>query len=60
MSPLPLRADFNAQTTRSACQAVEDGPQARRLLALATIYDGATRTEQPGSAEWVCKLFATG
>lgn len=45
MSPLPLRADFNAQTTRSAARRSKDGPQARRLLALAAIYDGATRTE---------------
>jgi hypothetical protein len=43
MSPLPLRADFNAQTTRSAARRSKDGPQARRLLALAAIYDGATR-----------------
>lgn len=45
MSPLPLRADFNAQRTRSAARRSKDGPQARRLLALAAIYDGATRTE---------------
>jgi hypothetical protein len=35
-----LRADFRAAARRS-----KDGPQARRLLALAAIYDGATRTE---------------
>lgn len=45
MSPLPLRADFNAPTARSAARRSKDGPQARRLLALAAIYDGATRTE---------------
>ena len=43
--PIPLRADFNAQTVRAAARRSKDGPQARRLLALAAIYDGATRTE---------------
>ena len=27
------------------CRPAKDGPQARRLLALAAIYDGASRTE---------------
>src|SRR5277367_7180318 len=43
--PIPLRADFNAQTVRAAAKRSKDGPQARRLLALAAIYEGATRTE---------------
>ena len=43
--PIPLRADFDAQTTRAAAKRSKDGPQARRLLALAAIYDGSTRTE---------------
>ena len=42
--PIALRADYDAQTTRAAAKRSKDGPQARRLLALATIYDGATRT----------------
>src|SRR6267154_3330165 len=42
---IPLRADFNAQTVRAAARRSKDGPQARRLLALAAIYEGATRTE---------------
>jgi transposase len=68
MSPLPLRADFNAQTTRSAAKRSKDGPQARRLLALAAIYDGATRTEaaKVGGVgvqivrDWVMKFNALG
>jgi hypothetical protein len=32
--PIPLRADFNAQTVRAAAKRSKDGPQARRLLAL--------------------------
>ena len=43
--PIPLRADFDAQTTRAAAKRSKGGPQARRLLALAAIYDGSTRTE---------------
>ena len=41
--PIPLRADFDARMTRAAAKRSKDGPQARRLLALAAIYDGATR-----------------
>ena len=40
---VPLRADFDAVGVR--CWARKDGPQARRLLALAAIYEGASRTE---------------
>jgi transposase len=43
--PIPLRADFDAQTVRSVAKRSKDGPQARRLLALAAIYEGATRTQ---------------
>src|SRR3954471_17555581 len=65
---LPLRADFNAQTTRSAARRSKDGPQARRLLALAAIYDGATRTEAARIGgvgvqivrDWVMKFNALG
>jgi hypothetical protein len=32
-------------TMRALARKTKDGPQARRLLALAAIYDGATRTE---------------
>jgi transposase len=43
--PIPLRADFDALQVRAAARRSKDGPQARRLLALAAIYDGASRTE---------------
>ena len=43
--PIPLRADFDAQMVRAAARRSKDGPQARRLLALAAIYEGASRTE---------------
>src|SRR4051794_41739218 len=42
--PVPLRTDFDANALRAIARTTKDGPQARRLLALAAIYDGATRT----------------
>lgn len=66
--PIPLRADFDAQTTRAAARRSKDGPQARRLLALAAIYDGASRTEAAKIGgvtlqivrDWVLKFNAHG
>jgi len=49
--PIPLRDDFDAAELRREAKKSKDGGQARRLLALAAIYDGSTRTEagvQPG------------
>ena len=43
--PIALRSDFDAARVRSAAKRSKDGAQARRLLALAAIYEGATRTE---------------
>src|SRR5450759_1827364 len=43
--PIPLRGDFEAARLRGLARKTKDGPQARRLLALAAIYDGAMRTE---------------
>ena len=43
---VPLRADFDAVGVRCWAKGKsKDGPQARRLLALAAIYEGASRTE---------------
>ena len=43
--PIPIRSDFGAPQLRVFARKTKDGRQARRLLALAAIYDGATRTE---------------
>lgn len=43
--PLPLRADFDALALRQLARESDDANQARRLLALASIYDGGSRTE---------------
>jgi transposase len=66
--PLPLRADFGASQLRSFARQTKDGPQARRLLALAAIYDGASRTEAAKIGgvtlqivrDWVVKFNAHG
>jgi len=42
---IPLREEFTASDLRGFARQTKDGPQARRLLALAAIYDGASRTE---------------
>ncbi len=43
--PIPLRSDFSASQLRALARKTKHGPQARRLLALAAIYEGASRTE---------------
>ena len=66
--PIALRADFAAIALRLAAKRSKDGAQARRLLALAAIYDGASRTEAAsiGSVtvqivrDWVMKFNAHG
>ena len=66
--PIPLRADFDARMVRAAARWSKDGPQARRLLALAAIYDGASRTEAAKIGgvtlqivrDWVMKFNAHG
>jgi putative transposase len=40
-----LRNDFDAIVLRTIAKRAKDGPQARRLLALAAIYDGCARSE---------------
>jgi transposase len=66
--PIALPADFDAQTVRGAAKRSKDGPQARRLLALAAIYEGATRTQAAKIGgvtlqivrDWVLKFNARG
>ena len=66
--PVPLRSDFDAQQLRSAARRSKDAGQARRLLALASIYDGASRTQAAATGgvtlqivrDWVLKLNAHG
>src|SRR5438045_9404905 len=67
-APIPLRRDFGASQLRGLARKTKDGPQARRLLALAAIYDGATRTEAAKIGgvglqiirDWVLRFNARG
>ena len=66
--PIPIRADFDAARLRTAARASKDAGQARRLLALSAIYDGASRTEAAKIGgvtlqivrDWVVKFNAQG
>jgi transposase len=66
--PIPLRRDFGAARLRGLAKKAKDGPQARRLLTLAAIYDGATRTEAAKIGgvglqiirDWVLRFNARG
>jgi transposase len=66
--PIPLRRDFNAARLRGLAKKSKDGPQARRLLTLAAIYDGATRSEAAKIGgvglqiirDWVLRFNAQG
>ena len=63
-----LRGDFDASRLRGLAKKTKDGPQARRLLALAAIYDGVTRTEAAKIGgvgrqiirDWVLRFNARG
>jgi transposase len=66
--PIALRADFDAAGLRAAACRTNDAAQARRLLALAAVYDGATRTEAARIGgvtlqivrDWVLRFNAEG
>ena len=66
--PIPLRTDFDADALRGIARRSKDGAQARRLLALAAISEGAIRTEAARIGgvtrqivrDWVVKFNADG
>ncbi len=67
-APVPLRSDFDAPRLRTLAKGSRDPDQTRRLLALAAIYDGATRTEAARIGcvtlqivrDWVLRFNAQG
>src|SRR6516164_2081282 len=67
-APIPLRRDFDASQLRGFARKTKDGPQARRLLALAANYDGGTHTEAAKLGgvglqiirDWVLRFNARG
>ena len=66
--PVPLRSEFDAAALRVIARKSKDGPQARRLLALAAIYEGSSRTDAARIGgvtlqivrDWVIKFNAHG
>ena len=66
--PLPLRPDHDASALRRLARRSRDAAQARRLLALGAIYDGASRTEAARIGgvtlqvvrDWVLRFNAAG
>lgn len=65
---IALRTDFTGSALRRLARRAQDAKQARRLLALATIYDGGSRSEaaQIGDVglqiirDWVLRFNAAG
>ena len=66
--PIALRPDFDSACVRALARRSKDAAQTRRLLALAAIYDGASRTEAAAIGgvtlqivrDWVLKFNADG
>jgi transposase len=66
--PVALRTDFEAFQLRAMARRTKDAAQARRLLALAAVYEGASRTETARIGgvtlqivrDWVVKFNARG
>src|SRR3984957_10743361 len=66
--PIPLRLDHDAAGLRGLARASEDADQVRRLLALALIYDGGSRTQAAAAGgvtlqvvrDWVLRFNAHG
>jgi transposase len=67
-NPIALRPDFTASDLRGLARRSKDAAQARRLLSLAVIYDGGSRTEAAylGNVtlqivrDWVVRFNAEG
>ncbi len=63
-----LRKDFGGPALRGICKATKDAAQARRLLALAEIYDGGSRSDAARIGgvglqtvrDWVLRFNACG
>jgi transposase len=68
MRGIALRSDLDAMKLRAAARASKNGAQTRRLLILASLYDGAARSEAAKLAgvtlqivrDWVVRFNAEG
>src|SRR6202023_3924740 len=67
-APVPLRSDFDADLLRKLARRSHDPDQTRRLLALAEIYDGGSRSDAARIGgvgvqivrDWVVRFNAKG
>jgi len=67
-APIPLRDDFTAKDLRKLAKSTSDATQARRLLSLAIIYAGGSRTDAANTGDvtlqiirdWVLRFNAEG
>lgn len=67
-APVALRSDFTGRDLRRLARRTQDAKQARRLLALATIYDGGSRSDAARIGDvglqiirdWVLRFNAAG
>ncbi len=67
-TPVPLRTDFDAAMLRKLARRSRDADQARRLVALAEIYDGGSRSDAARIGgvtlqivrDWVLRFNAKG
>jgi transposase len=67
-APLPLRCDFTSSELRRQARRSRDANQARRLLSLAAIYDGGSRSDAARIGgvglqivrDWVVRFNAEG
>ena len=65
---IALRADYDAASVRTAARAARDAGQARRLLAIAVVYDGLSRSaaaevggmDRQTLRDWVHRFNAEG
>ena len=67
-APIPLRSDYDSRMLRRLARGSRDATQTRRLLALATVYDGGRRSEAAAVGgvglqiirDWVLRFNADG
>ena len=68
LKPIPLRPDHDAALLRRIARGAADAVQVRRLMALAAIYDGGSRTQAAAVGgvtlqvvrDWVLRFNADG
>jgi hypothetical protein len=57
---IPVRTDYTAGEVRRFAQRAKDATQARRLLAIAAVLEGASREEAAKMAAWIVRRCGTG